>query len=327
MKIIALIVILILSVIVKILANKNKQKSDSNRKRMKEKAVEVRYEREIGIIKSIEKIETFFKRFNLTKHWKQFESKIRSEINIALTENNNIKLGKSKFGGKPDLPKNVDWFKEDNGKPLAFIAQINLRDIKNIDISKSLPEKGVLYFFYSAEQEAWGFDYKDKNKFKVYFSKETDNLETKQIPTGLSEFNMYKSCELTFSKSYSLPSLENDFVLKELNREEKDIYDLITYPEVNHKLFGYANSVQGDMELKCELVTKGLSFEDYRTFDSHKTEKFEKEKDEWKLLLQIDSDDKTEMMWGDSGRLYFWMKQKDLENLEFEKAWFILQCY
>ena len=327
MKITFFLVILILSFIVKILAEKNKQKSDSNRKIMERKAVEIRYEKEIGVIKSKEQIETFFKQFNLSKHWKLFESKIRKEINIEPSEKKNIALGKSKFGGKPDLPKEIEWFKENNGKSLSFIAQLNLSEIKNLESSKNLPEKGIIYFFYSSEQESWGSDYNDKDKFKVYFSNELNNLETKPIPSDLNESNIYKSCELTFSNSFSLPSLENDFISKELNRDEKDIYDLLTYPEINHKLFGYSNNIQGEMELECELVSKGLYYEDYRAFDSEKIEEFEKKEKDWKLLLQIDSDDRTEMMWGDSGRLFFWIKQKDLENLDFEKAWFILQCY
>ncbi len=327
MKITFFVVILIFSVIVKILAEKNKQKSDSNRKRMEQKAIKVEYDKQIGIINSKEKIEIFFNQFNLAKHWNNFEPKIKSEINIETFENSNIELGKSKFGGVPDLPKNVEWFKEKNGKSLSFIAQLNLSEIKNLESSISLPKKGIIYFFYSSEQESWGSDYNDKDKIKVYYSNDLNNLEKKQIPSDFSEFGIYKSCELTFSNSYSLPSGDNDFVSKELNREEKDIYDLITYPQVNHKIFGYSNNIQGAMEQECELVSKGLHYEDYRAFDSQKKEEFERKEKEWKLLLQIDSDNKTEMMWGDSGRLYFWIKQKDLENLDFDKAWFILQCY
>jgi uncharacterized protein YwqG len=327
MKITFFVVILILSVIVKMLTEKNKQKSDSNRKIMEEKAVEVRYEKEIGIIKSKDKIETFFKQFNLFKHWKQFEPKIRNEISIEPSEKDNIKLGKSKFGGQPDLPKDVDWFKESNGKSLSFIAQLNLSEIVNLEMAKSLPKKGVLYFFYSSEQEAWGYDYNDKDKFQVFFANELNNIETKQIPTDLNEFDIYKSCELSFSNSYSLPSWENDFVSEKLNSQEKDIYSLLTYPETNHKIFGYSNNIQGEMELECQLVTNGINCGDSNGYKNPRAKELEKGKNEWKLLLQIDSDDKTGMMWGDSGRLYYWIKQKDLESLNFDKSWIVLQCY
>ena len=47
---------------------------------------------------------------------------------------------------------------------------------------------------------------------------------------------------------------------------------------------------------------------------------------DWRLLLQIDSDENCEMMWGDVGRIYFWIKTEDLKNRDFEKVWLILQC-
>ncbi|MGB5500004.1 MAG: YwqG family protein, partial [Maribacter sp.] len=104
-------------------------------------------------------------------------------------------------------------------------------------------------------------------------------------------------------------------------------YNLLTYPEINHKIFGYSNNIQGEMELECQLVTNGLYCGDGSGFNDPKRKELEKEKNEWKLLLQIDTDDRTGMMWGDSGTLYYWIKQKDLENLNFDNAWFVLQCY
>ena len=35
---------------------------------------------------------------------------------------------------------------------------------------------------------------------------------------------------------------------------------------------------------------------------------------------------KPGMMWGDCGRLYFWIRQQDLASKAFEKSWMILQC-
>ncbi|MBN2239580.1 MAG: DUF1963 domain-containing protein [Dehalococcoidales bacterium] len=38
------------------------------------------------------------------------------------------------------------------------------------------------------------------------------------------------------------------------------------------------------------------------------------------------SDDDTGMMWGDAGKLYFWIKKDDLKNADFTDVWMILQC-
>jgi uncharacterized protein YwqG len=47
---------------------------------------------------------------------------------------------------------------------------------------------------------------------------------------------------------------------------------------------------------------------------------------DWKLLLQLASDEDTEMMWGDGGTLYFWIREADLPDRDFSKVWIILQC-
>jgi uncharacterized protein YwqG len=44
------------------------------------------------------------------------------------------------------------------------------------------------------------------------------------------------------------------------------------------------------------------------------------------LLLQVDSDD-VGMMWGDGGRLYFWIREQDARRADFSNVWMILQCY
>jgi uncharacterized protein YwqG len=33
------------------------------------------------------------------------------------------------------------------------------------------------------------------------------------------------------------------------------------------------------------------------------------------------------MMWVDTGRIYFWIREQDARAGDFSKAWMILQCY
>ncbi|WP_439377317.1 DUF1963 domain-containing protein [Amycolatopsis lexingtonensis] len=44
------------------------------------------------------------------------------------------------------------------------------------------------------------------------------------------------------------------------------------------------------------------------------------------LLAQIDSDDKTGMIWGDAGMLYWVIRTDDLEAGRFDRARCTLQC-
>ena len=46
----------------------------------------------------------------------------------------------------------------------------------------------------------------------------------------------------------------------------------------------------------------------------------------WRLLLQLDTDDDAAMMWGDLGRLYFWITDDALRRRAFDEVWMVLQC-
>jgi uncharacterized protein YwqG len=94
----------------------------------------------------------------------------------------------------------------------------------------------------------------------------------------------------------------------------------------SHKLLGHADPIQGEMELECELVTHGIHCGDPKGYADPRAKELEKNAHEWWLLLQVDSDDRASMMWADLGRVYFWIREEDLRERRFERAWAILQC-
>jgi uncharacterized protein YwqG len=270
-----------------------------------------------------------FEEIGLSAHWDFFKTLLKNEIQMEPTASNEaaLGLGQSKIGGQPDLPKHTAWFQEDDGKYLSFIAQINLAEVTGFDVSKQLPTHGILYFFYSAEQSAWGFEIRDKDKFKVFFyDGDFAQLEKTDFPTTLE--TRYKPCKLAFQTAVSLPSWEQEYERKRLNKTELDKYLNLTdgfYTEIN-KLLGHSDNVQGAMELECELVTNGLYCGDETGYNDPKAKVLAQNANDWTLLLQIDSVDEADMMWGDLGQLYFWIKKEDLKNKKFDKSWLILQC-
>lgn len=270
-----------------------------------------------------------FENLGLGKHWDKFKPLLRNEIRMITSKSDteNKHPGISKIGGQPDLPKDIHWFKDNNGKSLSFIAQINMNELKVFDIDNLLPDSGMLYFFYSAEQEAWGFDPKDLDKFKVYYSTETDDLEKTEFPDDLMDYSRFKVCNIDFKKTVALPGWDNDFVRRNLSEKEVDQYFNLPQDYAINKMLGYANIIQSEMELECQLVTNGLYCGGPSGYNDPKAKELEMGARDWILLLQIDSEDeKTGMMWGDVGRLYFWIKKEDLKNKDFNKAWMILQC-
>ena len=98
---------------------------------------------------------------------KELEPLKRNAIVINYNEANSEKIpkGSSKIGGKPDLPKDFQWYyyngedykKRVVNRPLSFLMQINCEEVHKYDKESLLPEKGILYFFYELMTMTWGF--------------------------------------------------------------------------------------------------------------------------------------------------------------------------
>ena len=284
----------------------------------------------------------------LERYFDKLQPLLRNTIRLYQkeVEENEIAIGQTKIGGKPDLPEEITWITETKTvetkhrkflifhtkkqevvtKSLSFIAQINLSETSQYDTENLLPKSGLLYFFYSAEQGSWGFDYRDKNTFKIiYWDGNFDKLQRTDFPKDLPEYACYKACSVEIKSENSLPC-EHE-VYDNFTDKESDLFMDNVYGDGNvNKLLGYSDNIQGEMEFECELVTNGLYCGDSSSYNNPKSKALEPNAKNWRLLLQIDSNEENGMMWGDSGRLYFWIKKDDLLNRNFDKSWFCLQC-
>lgn len=245
-----------------------------------------------------------------------------------------LKSGSSKLGGTPDLPEGTAW-PECSGVPMALLAQLRLQDIASYDPDGRLPKSGMLYFFYETQEQKWGFDPKDRGHWRViYHDSDPAQLRPVTPPENLPEESRFRACKLTFSNEITLPSWESPGITQlKLSEEEWEGY--VDFPGAGcgegrtiHRLLGHPNEIQGEMQLECQLVSHGLYAGDSSGYDDPRRPGLEKGADDWQLLLQIDSDEENlGVMWGDVGRVYYWIREQDLKKRDFSNVWLILQCY
>ena len=144
---------------------------------------------------------------------------------------------------------------------------------------------------------------------------------------------------LSFSQSRTLPhygsqSYDEFEQLASLDEDEADRYfDFLSAyesqfykPGACHHLFGYSSNVQGDMQLEAQLVTNGLYCGDATGYEDPRAEELRAGASDWILLLQLDSDRDADLMWGDAGYLYYWIRAEDLAAGRFDRVWMSLQC-
>jgi uncharacterized protein YwqG len=255
------------------------------------------------------------------------------------TEADSIPLGASKFGGDPDLPPNMEWPRAASG-PLAFVLQIRLEDVAPLDTTGLLPKTGWLAFFYDMIDYPWGLDPADLGGWRVmHFEGDPTSLVRTPRPRAGGEQEEeeleFVPATLKFSAEVTLPSEELiDFVAAGLEESAQEDYSefleeiLPPEGEPHHHLLGHAQVIQHpSMALDCQFASHGLYYGDPSGYDEAEAKKLEPGASDWMLLLQLDTDDDLGFLWGDCGRLYFWIRHQDLDNRRFDKAWIICQCY
>lgn len=265
---------------------------------------------------------SLFEAFGLTELWAQLQPTLLPSIKIHLETPEPTAVGASKIGGMPDLPAGFEWPLA-HGKPLAFVAQINLSDIQALDGAQALPAAGWLYFFYDAVNEHWGDVPDDYWHFAVrFFAGDVAQLSTASAPAHLASENQFLGAGVHFVPQITFPDESSaawpklGMVRKQwmaLGDLEEHIYEMNA--DRYNQLLGHSTNVQEGMEPLCTRMAKQF-------FEPDGTP------NEWVLLLQLDSNDKEcGMMWGDCGVLYYWIRRQDLLQQRFERCWCVMQCF
>ncbi len=253
-----------------------------------------------------------------------------------------LPVGTSKFGGKPYLPKDFVWpyYEEadfegiNKNRPLSFIAQINLEEIAGYDKDNQLPHSGMLYFFYELCTMKWGFDPKDEGCARVFFVDTDRDLQTAAFPEDMEEYCILPEFKMQFSGKTDLPYYEeiSEYVTDlewDQYDEESALYGYEMPEEGISKLLGYADIIQNSMLLECEEVCNGIYCGGIPTITEEQKKEMLERSREWILLFQISTLEKEgyELMFGDCGSIYFYIRKQDLQERNFENVWMILQCF
>jgi uncharacterized protein YwqG len=234
------------------------------------------------------------------------------------------KIGNTRFGGMPDLPKSIKYpkFKYSYDKTTykyEFIAQINCAEMA--DYQSFLPRKGILYFFLSS-LHFFGMEDKFKLAQVLYYDGDEELVSGKTLKFKNEDYyemvgdGCYEGLQVTVAEAFSLPSFysyqTNTYIFKNraeklLEAFEKDrkfeqgFYDKFENPvsELNKADFeinGYVFTQHESPELQAALSKKG-------------------EPQDWINLLRVSS--MGSFQWGDAGDLIFVIHKSDLLKKDF----------
>lgn len=255
------------------------------------------------------------------------ESQSQPSLRLIRSKRGSQAVGK--LGGRPNMPKGVAWPTWLDGQPLSFVAQFDLAALPRLQ-GLPLPGRGSLFFFYDAVNQPWGYDPKDAECCKIIYSPSRLSENSPRRPhADLDEEARFKPMALTATVETSLPSA-NDSVFRDNHATQQEVkaylklVDPLRSPV--YRIGGHADEIQGDIRLEAQLVSNGIHCGDITGYAQGRKKGLDAGASDWQLLLQIDSEERTGMDWGDSGRIYFLIRHEDLQSRHFDKVWVILQC-
>jgi uncharacterized protein YwqG len=217
--------------------------------------------------------------------------------------------------------------------PLAFLGQLDLGEIFEEAPLAGWPEVGTLVFFYECVVMPWGFDPEDRGSVRVLYYPAGTELVEVQPPGDLDEEFVFPKRGASFERGWTLPTQVSDERLRDtryLDAHMKLLAALSGADDASgviHRCGGYADEVQGEMRLQLQLVTNGIYCGDQAGYHDPRVQALAQGAGEWELLFQVDSDEeKLGWMWGDLGRVYFWVRRGEMAQLDFSGVWGVLQC-
>ncbi|MBR1254632.1 DUF1963 domain-containing protein [Bradyrhizobium sp. AUGA SZCCT0240] len=234
---------------------------------------------------------------------------------------------------------NLDFLVEDARRtaepaPLQFIAQVDLADVWSTGpIDPDIPRDGRLLLFYDTDHRPGGDRPADITGARlIYDLTPTNSLRRASPPVELLAHKRTASfrpqrCALhagVWPPYFGSPEWNACEIKAKAEKTVEAWWYDVTRDGHDHRFGGHPLQIQGNMQTECALVSKGL---DLSAWNSKAAEPLKSDAANWLLLLQIASDDRAGMMWGDVGNLYVWIHRDALRARRFEEARVIMQCY
>lgn len=241
----------------------------------------------------------------------------------------------ARLGGLPVLPDDVPWPAWEGKGPLAYVGEVDCAALAGFELDLALPASGRLLFFYFDGRQD------DGGTTVGYWEPDTrDGYRALHLPDGGGSPRQPPADELLFPEAafaglavVSAPGWEHPDLRAEFLHPGEEHHSFMEHPVnaddfaealnerhsgPNHQIGGYADLVQGPIEAEVAQFALGnVPWDDPR---------LEAEQARWRPLLQVDSDDDLDMMWGDVGVLYWAVRPDDLAAGDLTRIGFTWQC-
>lgn len=244
-------------------------------------------------------------------------------------------LPAARLGGLPRLPEGVEWPTWEGHGPLAFVGSVDCAALPSAGLDISLPDDGTLAFFYfdAGQLDDGGVllapeQPEHQAGARVLHIPAEASATERTPPRGLTPYSpvpLAARARTTAAEPWH-PHLHKVFAPEGSaiaqpyehpvcgDAFNDALWEMDEMPA--HRIGGYATPDQSPVEFDAAHVVRASWADE---------EKLTDEACRWILLAQFDSDECTDMMWGDCGTLFWLMPPDDLAERRFDRALFTWQ--
>lgn len=245
----------------------------------------------------------------------EIEATRRPYIAIQAADRQPATVVQSRLGGRPYWPRNLAYPTGVNGAPLYLLVQINFEEVPPLP---PLPESGILQIFIAGDP-LYGMDYQLpqwQGDFRVVYHSEV--LEEEVLLEDFSFLPAPEDFPMPWRKSYAL-----EFSVADGPAPEDDVRFINRLGEGFWKQFGDERwKIQA--EYRKYVQASGHKLGGYPHFPQEDP----REPGQTPfLLLQLDSDTRTGLNWGDRGTAHFFVAEEDLVELDFSEVYYSWSSY
>ncbi|WP_409484533.1 DUF1963 domain-containing protein [Arsenicicoccus dermatophilus] len=211
----------------------------------------------------------------------------------------------ARLGGRPRVPADFAWPAWEGHGPLSLVAEVDLDAVHacGLDAGRELPTTGRYLAFCYGEPEdldglVWSWDPSSRPGARLLHLPAAGPRDVETPAPGATE---YPGIPLTGRQVTTWPwdvpeagpilGFTGDDLDDELYDEELELAAMGDDEGVLHQLGGWSRDVSGDVREEAATWT-------------------DDDPAGWEPLLQIGSDDRADMLWGDLGSLY-WLTKGD----------------
>jgi len=269
----------------------------------------------------------------------------RPSIRLLENEQSPNAVGCCRLGGLPDAPDGFVWPRVgdclpspqladvDLEAPLAFLGQLNWKQLKPFDLETVLPLSGGALFFVAFG--AWAYHVVPVPEFSSRQALAPKNLQdvlparilAPRIEWTLPYYGSHGTIGGGDYRNCFFDVLAPEAEFLELDEAEQGAYEEVRLQlqapssryVPHHRVLGHPDYEQNPMRLELEEQARGLSL-DYETYltlcdpQAPLTEQLKQQalESDWQLAFQVACFCDHPDLWGDGGTYYFWSQTQEL---------------